>query len=47
MRPPVSGEFSTYHITISHIALSRGYLVRFNIVFKHVGLVATIVVLTT
>jgi len=43
MRPPVSGDHSTYHITVSHILSSRGYLVRFNILFKPL---ATIIVQT-
>jgi hypothetical protein len=46
MRPPVSGDHYIYHITVSHIPLSRGYLIRFNILFKPVGQVATIIVQT-
>ena len=43
--PPVSGDLSTYELTVSHSPLSRGYLVRFDIVFKQAGLLATIIVL--
>jgi hypothetical protein len=44
MRQPVSGDHSIYHITVSHVPSSRGYLIRFDILFKPVGKVATIIV---
>jgi hypothetical protein len=47
MRPPVSADVSIYHIAVSHIPLPQGNLVRFNILFKPVGLVATIIVSLT
>jgi len=46
MHPPVSGDHSIYHITVSHVPSSRGYLIRFDILFKPVGKVATIIVQT-
>ena len=46
MRLPESSDPSTYHITVSHIPLSGGYLIRFNILFKPVGQIATIIVQT-